>query len=119
MAYNGIPKRIRMPLLKVAAKEWLRTKQNLSPKTITGYEERVALIVNHFGNRLVCDITDNDVQQYQRNRLSQGVGPRTVNYETGCLRGVLKMYGVWGSMSDWVHSLQERREVGRAISHQE
>lgn len=119
MAYNGIPKRIRMPLFKVAAREWLATKQNLSAKTISGYEERVEPVKKHFGNRLVCDITEADFHQYQRTRISEGVGPRTVNYETGCLRGVLKMYGIWGNIADRVHSLHERREVGRAISQED
>lgn len=116
LSYNGIPKQLRMPLVKVAAKEWLKTKQNLSAKSISGYQERVALIVKHFGNRLVCDITDKDIHQYQGLRLTQGVGPRTVNYETGCLRGILKLYGRWSAIADHVHSLREKREVGRAIS---
>jgi integrase len=119
LAYNGIPKRIRMPLLKIAAQEWLATKQNLSAKSISGYKERIQPILNRFGSRLVSDITEKDVHQYQLNRLGEGVGPRTVNYETGCLRGVLKMYGIWGPIADRVHSLRERREVGRAISHED
>ena len=116
LSYNGVPKQLRMPLVKLAAKEWLKTKQNLSAKSISGYQERVSLVVKHFGNRLVCDITDKDIHQYQSLRLGQGVGPRTVNYETGCLRGILKLYGRWGAIADHVHSLREKREVGKAIS---
>ena len=119
LSYNGVPKQLRMPLVKVAAKEWLKTKQNLSPKTISGYQERVALIVNQFGKKLVCDITERDISQYQHIRLVQGVGPRTVNYEVGCLRGILKLYGRWAAIAACVHSLRERREVGRAISSED
>ena len=39
-----------------------------------------------------------------------------MNYETGCLRGILKLYGRWGAIADHVHSLREKREVGRAIT---
>ena len=69
-----------------------------------------------FGKRLVCDIDANDVAEYQRKRLSAGVSNRTVNYEVGSLRGILRQFGLWGPIADRVRALPERHDVGRAVS---
>ena len=44
----------------------------------------------------VCDIDANDVAEYQRKRLAAGVSNRTVNYEVGSLRGILRQFGFGG-----------------------
>jgi len=64
----------------------------------------------------VCDIDANDVADYQRKRLAAGVSNRTVNYEVGSLRGILRQFGIWGPLADRVRALPERHDVGRAIS---
>ncbi len=116
LSFNKIPKRETLPLIKVAAKEWMESKKTLAPKSIVGYEQRVAVITKEFSNRLVCDITQKDFSNYQNKRRAAGKSARTINYEIGCLRGILKMYGLWGQLSDYVKSLREQREVGRAVS---
>jgi integrase len=64
----------------------------------------------------VCDVDANDVAEYQRKRLIDGVSNRTVNYEVGTLRGILRQFGLWGPIADRVRSLPERHDVGRALS---
>jgi integrase len=54
--------------------------------------------------------------EYRRKRLEEGLSGRTVNYEVGCLRGILRQFGLWGPISDRVRALPERRNVGRALS---
>ena len=116
LSFNKIPKRETFPLIKVAAKEWIESKKTLAEKSIVGYQQRVAVISNEFGNRLVCDITHKDISSYQNRRKAAGKSARTINYEVGCLRQLLKTHGLWGNLSDYVKSLREQREVGRAVS---
>jgi integrase len=115
-AYNRIPKRERVPLFSSAADVWLAGKEGLAPKSTERYEQCVPHLKEEFGKRLVCDIDANDVAEYQRKRRVAGVSNRTVNYEVGALRGILRQFGLWGPIADRVRALPERHDVGRAIS---
>ncbi len=119
LAFNRIPKREKVPLFSVAAKAWLATKGSLAPRSAERYEQCVDNLLESFSDRLICDILAPDVGDYQRNRLASGLSPRTVNYEIGALRGILKQYGLWGQFSDRVKSLRERHDIGRAVSSEE
>lgn len=116
LAVNRIPKRERMPLFSVAAKEWLESRVGLAANTLEIYEHFVETLTEQFGKRLVCDIDDQDIAALQRKRLAEEKSARTVNIEVNVLRQVLKAHGLWGAISDKVKSLRERRDVGRAIS---
>jgi len=115
-AFNHIPKRERVPLFSNGADVWLAGKTGLAPKSTERYEQCVPHLKEEFGKRLVCDIDANDVAEYQRKRLATGVSNRTVNYEVGALRGVLRQFGLWGPIADRVRALPERHDVGRAVS---
>ena len=116
LAVNRIPKRERMPLFSVAAKEWLASRVALAANTLEAYEHFVETLTEQFGKRLVCDIDDQDISALQRKRLAEQKSARTVNFEINVLRQILKAHGLWGTISDKVKSLRERRDVGRAIS---
>src|SRR5262249_44329247 len=111
-----IPKREKTPLFAAAANLWLVGKSGLAETSKRRYEEGVAVLKNEFGKRLVCDFDGNDVAEYQRKRLAEGLCGRTVNYEVGSLRGILRQFGLWGAIADRVHALPERHNVGRALS---
>jgi integrase len=115
-AYNHIPKRERVPLFSNAAGIWLAGKTGLAPKSTERYEQCLPHLKEEFGKRLVCDVDANDVAEYQRKRLAAGVSNRTVNYEVGSLRGILRQFGLWGPIADRVRALPERHDVGRAVS---
>jgi len=115
LAINRIPKRERMPLFSVAAKEWLASRVDLAANTLEAYEHFVETLTEQFGKRLVCDIDDQDISTLQRKRLAEEKSARTVNFEINVLRQILKAHGLWGAISDKVKSLRERRDVGRAI----
>jgi integrase len=115
-AYNHIPKRERMPLFAHAADLWLASKAGLAERSRERYAQCVEHLKEEFSKRLVCDVDANDIAEYRRKRLAAGVSNRTVNYETGSLRGILRQYGLWGPLADRVKALPERHDVGRAIS---
>ncbi len=114
-AYNHIPKRQRMPLFSHAAELWLASKAGLAERSRERYEQCTEHLKEEFGKGLVCDVDANDIAEYRRKRLAAGVSNRTVNYETGALRGILRQFGLWGPIADRVRALPERHDVGRAI----
>jgi integrase len=104
-----------VPLFSNAADLWLASKSGLAPRSTERYEQCVPHLKDEFGKRLVCDLDASDVAEYQRKRLAAGLFNRTVNYEVGSLRGILKQFGLWGPMADRVRALPERHDVGRAL----
>ncbi len=123
-AYNRIPKRERMRLFPHAAALWLASKAGLAEKSRERYEQCVTHLKKEFGKGLVCDVDANDIAEYRRKRLAaspdrRGVSNRTVNYEVGALRGILRQFGLWGPIADRVKALPERHDIGRAITVQD
>jgi integrase len=121
-AYNRIPQKKSAPLFATAAKEWLATKETKAPKTVRGYQQRIKPLVSAFGKRLLYDISGDDLLAYWSARKRAGASNRTINYETCCLRGVLKRNRLWQHISqefaarDIRLKLKENHDVGRALS---
>lgn len=115
-SFNGIAKRERPPLFKVAAQEWLRTKASATPRTYRNYRDHVDLLIADLGDRLLCDIGPREFVALQNRRRARKLSNRTINHELGTLRQILKSRGFWGPMSDRVKMLRERHDIGRAIS---
>jgi integrase len=95
------------------------TKAALSTNSQRCYKLFSDSLVKEFGQRIVCDIGAADVATLQRKRLAQGKFGRTVNYEIGTLRQILKTYGLWAGIVDRIKSLPERHDVGRATSRED
>jgi integrase len=108
-----------MPLFRLASQRWLAEKAGRAPKTISGYTERTAPLVEAFGDRLVCDVTRSDILDYRSKRLAEGFSPRTLNMEFGCLRGILDGYGLWNAVSRKITRLKENHDAGRAVSYED
>lgn len=72
-----------------------------------------------FGGMLLQDIQAKHIGRYQRDRLKQGVSGRTVNIEMETLRAVLIKHRFWQNISNDVHQLRQREDVGRALSPEE
>jgi integrase len=119
LGINRIGRRKRMPLFKVAAREWLAGRTTLAANTIAAYRHFVETLVENFGDRLICDIDAADVALLQQKRIAAGWSGRTVNFEINTLRQILMSYRLWAMMADGVKSQHERRDVGRAISRED
>jgi integrase len=119
IGFNQIPQRKQAPLFAVAAREWHADKENLAPKTKLGYQQRLKLVNKTFAHRLLCDITLSDIVQYRSARIADGASNRTVNYEVGCIRGVLKRHGLWSHIGDRIKTLRENQDVGKAVSSED
>ncbi len=117
---NRIPKRERAPLIGLAGKEWLAGKTGIAESSLETYRQCVGHLTDEFGKRLVCDLDGRDIADYQRKRLAAGVSGRTVNYEIGPLRGVLKKFRVWHEvMAKEVSWLDENHDVDKAVSQED
>ncbi|MGO9060820.1 MAG: tyrosine-type recombinase/integrase [Candidatus Binataceae bacterium] len=117
LGFNGLAKHER-PLFPVAAKDWFGTK-SLSPLGSRYYRQYIAKLSRHFGNRLISDITADDIAELQRKRRSQGLSGRQINAEVGTLRAILRYYGRWAHISGRVKMLPQRSDVGRALSRED
>jgi integrase len=116
LGINGLTKRER-PLFPVAAKDWLAMKlTTLSPLGARYYRQYTAKLSAYFGNRLISDITAEDVAGLQRKRKAEGLSGRQINAEVGTLRAILRYYGRWAYISGRVTMLPQRSEVGQALS---
>jgi integrase len=118
-AVNGIPKRAKYPLFKIAAREWIDSKTHLAAKSVYAYKQYVDSLTKEFGNRLVCDLDETDIVELQRNRQREKKSGRTINYEVHALRGILKHFNLWWPLADKVKKLQERHDIGKALSRDE
>jgi len=119
LGVNRIGKRERTPLFTTAAKEWIEAKIGKSESTLRNYRQYVESLTSEFKERLVCDIDIADIRTLQRKRLKQGVGHRSVNYEVGVLRQILKSFRLWHNLSDDVDWLKERHDIGKALRYED
>jgi integrase len=108
-----------MPRFSVAAREWLETKTTLAPKSRERFAHHIATLTEELGKRLVCDIRVEEIAALQRKRIANGKAGRTINYEIGTLRQILKHHGLWATLSDRVKSLRERSDAGRSIPRED
>ena len=78
---------------------------------------RLAHVMRLLGGVLLPDLTEQAIRQYIRTRLDEGAAGRTINMEVGELsRAVGKP---WSVLWPKVRKLEERKDVGRALSPQE
>lgn len=96
------------------AHQWLESKVGLVASSLDRYRHQVALLEAQFGKKLITEITWEDVVSLQKKRRAEGRSGRTVNYEVGTLRSILKSWGLWAPIGERVKALRQRHEVGRA-----
>ena len=113
----GIRKREAPKLFSIAAADWIEAKKpRWAPRMLGIAQNSTKHLSPAFGRKLVVDGEPRDIARYQKSRLAAGASNRTVNIEIGCLRSVLKRYGLWARIQPGVEMLPERDDAGHALS---
>jgi integrase len=90
---------------------------NHRPKSVRFAESRLAHVNRVLGGTLLIDLTEDVVRRYIATRLNEGVSGRTVNMELGELSRAIGKE--WSQLWPRVRRLEERKDVGRALSREE
>jgi hypothetical protein len=118
-AVNGLVKRTRTPLFPLAVRQWLDSRAGLAVITLKHYRIYAKRLIEHFGQRLICDISEAEIAGLMRERGRQGCKPRRINFEIAVLRMVLRHFGIWDSVKGRIRPLREQHDVGKAISRED
>jgi integrase len=90
---------------------------NHRPKSILFAEGRLAHVTKALGNVVLSDLVDVRIRDYIRNRQSEKASGRTINMELGELSRAIGQ--PWSLLWPKVRRLEERKDVGRALSADE
>ena len=117
----GVPveqRQRRIRSVSDAVKEYLESfSTSHREKTTVNAKCRLAHVVRLLGSTLLPDLTDKAVMRYFSARLAEGVSGRTVNMEVGDLSRAIGAH--WSVLWPKLRKLDERTEVGRALSPEE
>ena len=87
---------------------------NHRAKSVLFAEGRLARVQEHLGSVLLSDLTEERLRGYIRQRQGSGVSGRTINMELGELSRAIGQ--PWSLLWPKVRKLEERKDVGRALS---
>ena len=108
------------PTFEQASKEYQESRLGrVSVHTADIDKYSLKHLVPVFGSTLLCDITAEDIAQYQKKRQQGRAEGRTINMEVGVLRGILAAHRMWEAIARDVHMLPERKDIGRALTPEE
>lgn len=86
-------------------------------KSIAWVSERAAHVKRLLGSVVLLDLTEDRVRAYMRVRLAEGAGNRTINMEVDTLARATSRE--WRQLWPRLTRLEERHDVGRALSADE
>src|ERR1700674_493205 len=92
---------------------------HLAPRSIRTENERLKPLRNFFVATPASRISADNIRDYIGHRKRHGAANRAVNMELGILRRILKRAKRWHLVADDVQRLPERRDIGRALRHEE
>ncbi len=87
------------------------------PKSVLCTAGRLVHVRRHLGSLVLADLTEDRVREYIRTRQAEGVCGRTINMELGELSRSIGH--TWTVLWPKVRRLEERKDVGRALSMEE
>ena len=90
---------------------------NHRAKSVAFSGSRLAHVKRLLGAALLPDLTEDAIRSYVKTRLAEGSGGRTINMELGELSRAIGHK--WSLLWPKVRKLEERKEVGRALSPEE
>jgi integrase len=86
-------------------------------KSVAWVAERTAHVERLVGASLLPDLTEDRIREYIRTRMAEGAGNRTINMELLCLSRAIGR--TWRELWRNVPKLEEREDIGRALSPEE
>jgi integrase len=110
-------------LFATAAEEFIALakgkKRKWAPRMLEIQKNSVAHLQPFFGKKLLLDIEGKHIAAYQEQRILEGASGRTVNIEIASLRAILKRRKQWERVEDDVVMLEERSDIGHALTGEE
>lgn len=122
---HGLKKRQAPQSLKAAATAWLEMKKaTLAPKSYQIEKTNLSHILPVLGEKLLTDLTAEDISRYQSKRLNEKArpkgeeltAPKTVNLEVGTIRAILRRHRLWANLQPDVRMLPTPDDIGKALS---
>ena len=114
---NNVTRRGLPPTFERAARTWQEDRAHrMAPKTQSISRVAFKHLLPFFGPKLLCDITPQHINDYQRTRVQSGAQGRTVNIEVATLRQIMKAADLWLPLAGKVRMLRERRDVAKALT---
>jgi integrase len=109
----------RLAFTEAADRYLTERAPHLAASSLVHERERLKPLRAYFGATRAGKIGAEAVLAYIAQRKAGGLSNRTVNYELGILRRILKRAKRWYAIAEEIRPLPERRNVGRALRHDE
>lgn len=90
---------------------------NHRERTVAINKSCLTHVTRLLGGKLLSDLDEQQIRKYIRTRLDEGVCGRTINIELGALSRAIGRQ--WSQLWPRVKKLEERKDVGRALSPEE
>lgn len=126
--YHGLKKRQPPQSLKSASDAWLEMKKpTLAAKSYLIEKTNLGHILPVLGQKLLTDITAEDISRYQQNRRKEKArtfadrltAPKTINLEVGTLRAILRRHRLWANIQPDVRMLSAPDDIGKALNQKD
>jgi integrase len=112
------PRALRIRTVAEIIKPYLEGyRLNHRPKSVLFAQGRLAQVEKHLGTVILSDLTEERVRSYIRQRQAERASGRTINMELGELSRAIGQ--PWSILWPKVRKLEERKDVGRALSADE
>ena len=103
-----------------AAERYLDSRKlELSARSLKKERQLLVQPSRFFETTPLARITTESLLAYRESRAKSGTGPAYANMEMGSIRRILKRAKRWHLVAEDIRPLKERREVGRAMAHEE
>jgi integrase len=94
-------------------------KTRVAPRSHRSEHDHAKPLIEHFSTTPVARVSGEAILAYIRQRKEKEISNVTINMEVGIIRRVLKRAKRWSIVADDIPRLPERRDIGRAMSHEE
>jgi integrase len=103
-----------------AAKRYLESRKlELSPRSLKKESQLLVEPCRFLASSPLTRLSAESLLLYRETRSQKGASPAYINMEMGAIRRILKRAKRWDLVAGDLKPLKERRQVGRALTHEE